>query len=267
MSPDLVGTDAKKDIPLPENVRRYYFPGTTHGGGRGGFKVAPAAVPAGCVLAANPNPSSDTLRALRVALIEWVMKGIQPPPSRYPTLQAGQLVAATQAATGFPKIPGIPSVDGVVNPVYDYDFGAEFRAGDMAGWIGKAPPEIRRALPTLVPKADADGNDLGGVASVLFEVPLGTYTGWNVTRQGFQKGQWCGLNGGYIPFARTKAERLASGDPRLSLEERYGTQEKYVEGVRAAAARAVKARYLLAEDAARLVGQAEASGVFGLKKP
>jgi hypothetical protein len=42
-SPDLVGTDAKSDIPVPSNVRRYFFPGTTHGGGRGGFKhCAPA---------------------------------------------------------------------------------------------------------------------------------------------------------------------------------------------------------------------------------
>ena len=30
-SPMLVGTDAKADIPLPDNVRRYFFPGVTHG--------------------------------------------------------------------------------------------------------------------------------------------------------------------------------------------------------------------------------------------
>ena len=85
-SPDLVGTDAKSDIPLPPNVRRYFFPGTTHGGGRGGFSTAAPKPPNGCVLPANPNPESDTMRALTVALIDWVTKGTEPPPSRYPRL-------------------------------------------------------------------------------------------------------------------------------------------------------------------------------------
>ncbi len=85
-SPDLVGTDAKSDIPLPPNVRRYFFPGTTHGGGRGGFSAAAPQPPNGCLLPANPNPESDTMRALTVALIDWVTKGTEPPPSRYPRL-------------------------------------------------------------------------------------------------------------------------------------------------------------------------------------
>ena len=74
-SPDLVGTDAKADIPLPANVRRYFFPGTTHGGGRGGFNAAAPAPPNGCVLPANPNPESDTMKALTAALVDWVTKG------------------------------------------------------------------------------------------------------------------------------------------------------------------------------------------------
>ena len=265
MSPDLVGTDAKEDIPLPANVRRYYFPATSHGGGRGGFTVAPAAAPGGCVLPANPNPETETLRAVRVALIDWVAKGVEPPPSRYPKLHPsspdrGQLVAATDI--GFPKIPGIPRPDGALNPVYEYDFGAGFKYNDLSGSISKAPPEIKRVLPTLVPKTDADGNDIGGVASVLRQVPLGTYTDWNLNAKGFQKGQWCGLNGGYVPFAGTKAEREAKGDPRLSLEERYASHDKYVELVKAAAARAVAERFLLLEDADRLVAQAAASDVM-----
>jgi hypothetical protein len=92
-------------------------------------------------------------------------------------------------------------------------------------------------LPTLVPKVDADGNELGGVRSVLLEAPLGTYTGWNPIGHGFFKGDIQSLGGGYIPFAKTKAQRLATGDPRLSLEERYQTHEGYVERVKAAAKR------------------------------
>ena len=108
MSPGLIGTDAAHDIPLPENVRRYYYPGTTHGGGRGGFRVdaAPTGF-GGCMLAANPNPEADTTRALTAALIEWVVKGTPPPPSRYPRLDRGELVAATKAALGFPDLPGL----------------------------------------------------------------------------------------------------------------------------------------------------------------
>ena len=207
-SPDLVGTDAKSDIPLPPNVRRYFFPGTTHGGGRGGFSAAAPPPPNGCVLPANPNPESDTMRALTVALIDWVIKGTEPPPSRYPRLEQRQLAPATRAAIGFPDIPGAPSPDGLVNPVFDYDFGPEFNYNDQSGPDHQtAARPIRQVLPTLVPKVDADGNDVGGVPSVLRQVPLGTYLGWNITAAGFDKGKICTLNGGYLPFAKTKAER------------------------------------------------------------
>ncbi len=271
MSADLVGTDAKEDIPLPANVRRYYFPATTHGGGRGGFSVDAAATPRNCVLPANPNPEAETLRALRADLVEWVTKGTEPPASKYPKLhpkmgekgsgEEGQLVMANHSAIGFPVIPGQPLPDGALNLIYDYDFGPEFRYSDLAGVITKAPPVIRKTLPTLVPKTDADGNDLGGVASVLRQVPLGTYTGWNITAFGWNKGAWCGLNGGYIPFAKSKTEREAKHDPRPSIEERYGTHEHYVELVKAAAAKAVADRFLLQDDADKLIAQAEASDV------
>ena len=150
-SPDLVGTDAQSDIPLPPNVRRYFFPGTTHGGGRGGFSIEAPQPPKGCVLAANPNPEIDTMRALTVALIDWVSKGTEPPPSRYPRLDQRQLAPATKAAMGFPKISGAPSPDGVVNPVFDYDFGPDFNYNDESGLITRQPPAVRQILPTLVP--------------------------------------------------------------------------------------------------------------------
>jgi Alpha/beta hydrolase domain len=265
-SPDLVGTDARADIPLPANVRRYFFPGTTHGGGRGGFNATPPAPPNGCVLAANPNPESDTMKALTVALIDWVTKGTEPPPSRYPLLSEFQLVAANKAAMGFPGIPGVPSPDGLLNPVYDYDFGPDFNYLDQSGVISRQPPMVKQVLPTLVPKVDVDGNDVGGVPSVLRQVPLGTYTGWNVIASGFDKGKICLLNGSFIPFAKTKAERTASGDPRRSLEERYGNYDAYVERVREAAEKAVAERFLLREDADRLIAEAAASGVLVEKK-
>ncbi|MBV8732168.1 MAG: hypothetical protein JO336_20360 [Acidobacteriia bacterium] len=261
-SPDLVGTSADRDIPLPPNVRRYYFPGVTHGGGRGGFSATPPAAPGACELPANPNPSSDTMRALTVALVDWVVKNVAPPPSQYPRLDRGDLVRPTQAALASPVIPGVPLPDGILNPLYDYELGASFRYYDVSGVISVQPPIIKQVLPSLVPRVDADGNEIVGVASVLHQAALGTYLGWNVTAKGYFKGRECGLNGGFVPFAKTKSERLAAGDSRLSLEERYGTHDGYVAVVKHAAERLARDRFLLPEDAERLIAKAQASDVL-----
>lgn len=178
-----------------------------------------------------------------------------PPPSAYPRVTDGTLVANTNAAMGWPKISGAPSPEGVVNPVLDYDFGPSFRYNDESGVITMGPPAIRRPIPTLVPKVDADGNEIAGVRSLLMRVPLGTYTGWNPIATGVLKGRERSLAGGYIPFARTKAERLAKGDPRPSIEERYRSLSAYYAAASAEAAELVQQRFLLPEDATRLMKQ------------
>jgi hypothetical protein len=173
----------------------------------------------------------------------------------YPRFADGTLVPANSAAIGWPAIPGAPKPDGVVNPVLDYDYGPEFRYNDESGVITNVPPAIRRVIPTLVPKVDADGNEIGGVASLLQRVPLGTYTGWNPIPAGPLKGREASLAAGHIPFAKTKSERLASGDPRLSLEERYPTAAAYYAAAVKQAAAMVQQRLLLPEDAIRLLDQ------------
>jgi hypothetical protein len=115
-----------------------------------------------------------------------------------------------------------------INPVLDYDWGPEFNPSDGSGVPTKLPPPIRRVIKMMVPRVDADGNELGGVPVVLRDAPLGTYLGWNITVSGFHKGQNCNYTGGVIPFARTKAERDASKDPRPSLQERYTDHPGYV---------------------------------------
>jgi Alpha/beta hydrolase domain len=263
ISPGLVGTRADVDIPLPPNVQRYYFPGVTHGGGRGGFQVtARDAAGRGCALPDNPNSTAEAMRALRRALIDWVVKGAAPPESRYPKLSHGELVPPVHTTMGFPAIPGAPLPDNLINTFYDYDLGPGFRYTDLSGVISIQPPIVKRTIPMLVPKTDSDGNEIGGVPSVLHQAPLGTYLGWNVTTSGYLKGRACGFSGGMIPFAHTKAERETLGDPRPSLEERYGTHENYVARVKTAAQRLVEQRFLVQEDADRLVREAEASGVL-----
>lgn len=262
MSPNLVGTDARADIALPAGVRRYYFPGTTHGGGRGGFTMVASPPPPGCLLAANANPQAEQWRAIQAALVSWVTNGKEPPPSVYPRLAAGDLVAPNGAAMGFPAIPGAPRPDGVLNPFTIQAFGPRFRAQDITGIMDLAPPRVSGAWPQRVPRVDADGNETAGVASVQHRVPLGTYLGWNVKAAGYGAGGGCGLNGAFIPFARSRVERLAAGDPRPSLEERYGDHAGFVAKVQAAAAELQAQGFLLPRDAERLVREAEQSDVL-----
>src|SRR2546425_891399 len=149
------------------------------------------------------------------------------------------LVKPTKEAMGFPTIPGVPAwaPTGLINPVLDYDFGPEFHYSDASGVQTVVPPRIKQVITMRAARVDADGNELGGVPVVLRDAPLGTYLGWNITAAGFHKDKICNYAGGMIPFAKTKAERLASGgDPRLSLQERDVDHDGYVEAVRKAAA-------------------------------
>ena len=257
-SPDFVGTDARADIPLPANVRRYYNAGAPHNGGRGGFDLVTPPTQA-CVLISNPAPASDTNKAIFAALVDWVTKGAEPPPSIYPTLASGGLVTPTAYDRAFPKIAGVPRP--AYSPTYQYDLGKSFDYTDMRGVITMAPPRIVKAIPQLMPRIDADGNELDGIRSPLISAPLGTYVGWNVFAAGFEKGRFCNNIGGYIPFAVTKAERLAKGDPRPSLEERYPNHAAYVAKVKAQADKLVAQRYMLPADAARIVTEAQTAKV------
>ncbi len=281
LTPEWVGTDAKQDLPLPANVKRYYIAGSNHGGGAGGFNsslpyaglpkegpMCPGNNFGQAVLPANPMPHTQTVNALRVHFRNWVMRGTEPPASRYPTMAAGTLVEAHKAAMGFPALPGLrptlPERDFIM-PVLDYDWGPDFNALDGSGVPSLAPPKIKQVLKMMAPKVDADGNELGGLPVVLADAPLGTYLGWNVTADGaqpFHKDQICNYVGGMVPFARTAQARLASHDIRLSLEERYGSHDGYVASVTKAAERAHKEGFLLEEDAKALISDAKASAVL-----
>ena len=250
----VAGTKGTEDLPLPANVRRYYHAGTAHGGGAGGFNLGTASTNPN-QFAANPNPQREINRALYVALVDWVTKGTPPPESRYPKVSDGTLVPATSVAMGWPNIPNAPKPDGVMNSVLDYDFGPNFNYNDGSGIIDNVPPPIKQVIPTLAPKVDADGNEIAGIKSLLMRLPLGTYTAWNPIPSGPLKGREASLAAGYVPFAKTKAERIASGDPRLSIEERYSSLWLYYYYAINEANIMVQERFLLPNDAAVLVNQ------------
>jgi len=334
MTMSWVGTSADRDIPLPSNVRRYYLPSSTHGGGNGATTESPTppATPAQAVncpgnnwgrgtLFANPVPATGLVNRVRAALRDWVMAGTEPPPSQWPTLgplseaidsdrdrdddddddrdghhgnwkhghdrdhhghdkhhkkSRSFLVEPTMKAMGFPRgVPGIPDSifepENFIFPVFDYFWGPDYDHSEASGIPTKAPPKIRHVIKMLVPRVDKDGNELGGVPTVQRDAPLGTYLGWNITAgpadtafydgRPFHAGQVCNYVGGMVPFFKTKAQRLAAGDPRLSLEERYGTHDGYVAAVTKAANRAFDRGYLLAADRDALIAQAVASDV------
>lgn len=240
----LVVTDpAGGHIELPENVRAYLIAGTQHGGGSG---VHARTITFGsCQNRMNPMPLADVRRALTVALFEWVADDRPPPPSRFPTIANGGLVPANEL--DFPQIPGV-TYSGSFNRLHLHD-------------LGTIPPVAGGEYPVFVGRVDDDGNMMNGVLHPNLSVPIGTYTGWNLRREGFAAGEQCGGSGSFIPFAATEAERRASGDPRLSIEERYGSLGGYVTELAAAARRLAYEGYLLPEDAEVLIEEALMSGV------
>ena len=239
----LIHTDPglRRDLPLPDNSRAYLIAGTQHGGRPG---VDPR--PGPCVNPRNPHSATPALRALFAALEDWVVRGVAPPPSRVPSLTDG--TAVTADAVRMPPVNGFthaPGANGILPPV---------------DWID--PPEASPPAPytTFVSAVDDDGNEVAGIRLPSISVPLATYTGWNVYKS--QPDELADRDGSCIPFARTKAEREAAGDLRLSLQERYGSRDAYVEQVRAAAAALVADRLLLQGDADAFVTAAEACDKF-----
>ncbi|MEO6804067.1 MAG: alpha/beta hydrolase domain-containing protein, partial [Granulicella sp.] len=259
----LLHTDTTgKDLSDPANVRFYLISGMQHGGGSNSSGV--------CQQVQNPTNPDAVLRALFVALDAWVVDGVAPPKSMVPRAGDGTGVFATvtpesltgvvsQTALGWPTIPGA-TYNGLITTRYALDWGRSFKEGIISNLPTRF--EAKAAYPIFVSKVDADGNEVAGVRLPPVAAPVATLTGWGLRRAGFGENDGCEGAGQSIPFKVTKAERVASGDPRLSLEERYTTHEGYVAAVAGAAKKLEAERFLLPEDAQRYVDQARASNVL-----
>ena len=255
------------DLIEPSNVRSYLLTSTQHTAAQ--LPLAAKEPFGACQQQPNPNPHTWTVRTLLENLTAWIKNGTEPPPSARPTIAAGTLVAPDQVH--FPPIPANrygdvsrPSVRflRLGNPLHPQDYGEDFRPEHSSGLITVDPPKVSPAqYGTLVPQVDADGNDLDGIRNVFVQVPIGTYTGWNLFNHSFYEDGLCTLQGSFIPFARTRQERIDTGDPRLSIEERYPSKEVYVAAIKKAAEGLVAQRYLLRQDADRLMAQAEGEGI------
>ena len=234
------------DLPDPPNVRHFLFSSFPHSGGsrQRGTGI--------CQQPRNTLEAEPVLRALLVALDEWVSEGKEPPASRVPRRADGTLVEALpREHLGFPAIPGV-HYDGLLSTGDLLDFGPH--AGD--GILSVLPPQITEPYPALVPRTDADGNDMAGIRVPDVAAPLATYTGWAVRAAEYAGNDLCDAAGQQIAFPPTRAERLAQGDPRPSIEERYGGRDGYVAAVERAVRALQQDRLLLEEDAERIIAAA-----------
>lgn len=251
-----------KDLPRdPENVRFYLLSGVEHT--VGGAPPLSAGI---CQQFRNPTDPNPALRALFVALDEWVTQNVKPPKSEVPG--PGTAVSSTpvsdgigfvpQRDLGFPDIPGV-TYTGVITVRHLFDFGPLFDDGILT----INPSDFSGPVyPSFVSRVDHDGNELAGIRLPPVAAPIATTTGWALRAAAFGGPDGCEASGQWIPFRTTKGERLAVGDPRKSLQERYKTHAGYVEEVAKAARKLEKRRLLLPEDVQRYIDDAQASDVL-----
>ena len=253
-----------KDLEDPESVRFYLISGLSHG-------VGNATSMGICQQFLNPTNPYPALRALLIGLDQWVTQGTEPPNSEVPRQADNTAVTAVprpgyqsgsvpQEALGWPTIPAV-AYTGLITTRYHLDFGPMFY---KEGIVSNYPPSLegRPAYPIFVSRVDQDGNELAGIRLPPVEAPVATTTGWALRREGYGLNDGCEGAGQNIPFSKTKAERLATGDPRLSLEERYGTHDGYVQAVANAARQLMKQHLLLEEDVQRYIDEAASSNIL-----
>ena len=217
-----------RDIALPANVRTYLVSGTQHGG-----KAGMPRDNGPCMNPRNWHDPMPAIRALLVALDEWVVSGRTPPDSRVPRIDDGTLVSAETVA--YPAIPGLvrPHAANDVSP--------------LADWVS---PFAGRHYGALVPQVDADGNELTGIRLPDLAAPCGTFLGWNIYKAPYPEGELADRDGTFLAFAATEAEQ--GSDPRTSLAARYPA-DAYAGSMRAVTCALLRDRLLLQEDADRFL--------------
>lgn len=263
-SPILTDALGTRDLVQPANARIYFYAGTQHILGVPSLLPVQAAQFFG-LPALGKYPTNGNLgvlpimKALYLNLEEWVVAGTTPPDSVVPSIANATLVRPDQVR--FPSIPGM-AYTGLATPMRLWDWGPAYRPEDESGVPTIVPPrDLGRAYAILVPQVDVDGNELGGIRSVDIAVPLATETGWNTTARPGLVDQ-AHLVGSRFPLSKTRVERIAAGDPRASVEERYSTQAGYVAAVTRAANNLVAQRFMLQADADAAIAAAIASPVL-----
>jgi hypothetical protein len=242
--------DGTKDLDPPANERIYHLAGGQHVPGP--FPPPEASRhPGSRAYRGQPLDYRLPLRALLVALLDWVERGVAPPPSAFPRIDRGDLVPIDRLRLPWIEDLGRPTV---VHQPDRLDFGP--RWWDQ-GIVDQEPPALGKPFPSLVPQVDSLGNEVGGVRSVELEAPLASYLTWNL-RKGLpgDTTELTRILGTYLPLPRTEADRAAAHDPRPSLAALYPSREAFLARARQAAHALVAKRMLRAEDLERAVARA-----------
>jgi hypothetical protein len=263
----LIHTDLERmaDAPEAAHVRRYHFAGTQHGSGLFPLVETREADGIRGQLPFNSVDYTPLLRAALTHLDRWVSQGIPAPASCHPRLEAGTAVSPDSLEATFAALPGVRFPPRTTRAMR-LDYGPETAQGRTL----QLPPIEGEPYPSLVSSVDADGNELAGIRLPDLTVPLATHTGWNLRHDAIGNPQLVigitgGLAGWTLPFAATRADREATGDPRPAIDERYASRQDYLDRVRAAAHALVDAGYLLAEDVPHVeAGAAERYDAFRL---
>ena len=244
------------DAPEHESVRRYHFAGTQHGSGEFPPLERRAGDGVRGQLPFNAVDYNPLLRAALSSLHRWVSTGEASPPSEHPSLDAGTAVDTSDLAPRFAALPGVKPIPRPTHAMR-LDHGAESDLGRTT----TLPPDLGQGFPALVSNVDAAYNEIAGIRLPDLQVPLATYTGWNLRHPDngnpdLIMGVSGGLSGWTLPFAATQKDRESSGDPRPSIEERYASKEEYLRLVQDAALSLVEKRYLLEEDVPEILDKA-----------
>ncbi len=246
----LIHTDlaTMTDAPESPSVRRYHFAGSQHGSGEfPPLEIRVGEGPKGQQLF-NSVDYAPLLRAALVNLDRWVSDGDPPPPSRHPSLNEGTAVESRLLLGQLAQLPGM-TVPQQAPQAQRLDYGPDVHAGQAT----TLPAAIGETFPALVSQLDDDCNEIAGIRLPDLQVPVATYTGWNLRHPDIGNpdlfiGITGGLAGSTLPFPATQTQRESSGDPRRSIEERYADREDFRQRVTAAAQRLSDEGYLLPED-------------------
>lgn len=250
MHTDPAGT---RDVEPDDDTRIYLYASTQHGPGnlpQGNVNANDGAVGR---YGFNLVEYTPLLRAQLINMDRWVADGVEPPPSAYPRIADGSAVSNAQVIEHFRAFPDVHLPDpGKLPVIREVDLGANADKG-----IGRYPVVEGGTYPAYVSNVDLNGNEVAGIRLPDVTVPIATNTGWNprhpdtggadqiMAMQGFTKF-----------FARTKVEREETGDPRLSIEERYPDRDAYLAEVRKQAEMMAHDRYILEEDIETIVSDA-----------
>ena len=235
----------KFDAVIPEEVRFYTIGGSPHSSGNGLPRRTKT-----FQLTSNPNMWNPILFSLISKMNDWIVRDLDPPTSKYPKIGNNSLVASHLFGdiniSAWRPLSFVKHPASSYTPSYNY-YGPRWADESI---IDSHPTSARGHYNAMVPSVNSDNNDLSSstILPPTVEVPLATYTGWNLrTKDMGAENSLARLAGGFIPYARDDASAAADNDKRKSIASLYSSFEDYLQKYESATDNLIKDGYLLSE--------------------